>query len=395
MHRQQKNKAVDNQVRQQYLRTNASVIMPGVLLPHFRAAALVTASAVSRLDAWIDYNGDGVFSAAEQIADDLELAVGQTRLEWVVPLSAAANVLTTARFRLSTQGNLDPTGVAGNGEVEDYSVMVSRPAPGDIGIYPDPLDPGGTDQILVMAGTTGNDEFVVDPAVGGLLRIRINANTYRPAVPSADIDRFGAFGLQGNDIIDLDGSFSQASELYGDQGGDTITGTGGEDFIQGNTGNDNIFGNGGDDLLFGNSGNDKVVGNDGDDVISGGSGDDRLFGHRGDDVILGGSGADQIWGQSGGDLLVGNTSIFDNDYMALERILDEWASANSYAMRMSNINNGTGAFLNGTGVMLMTGVTVMDDGERDRYYGGTDRDGFISLLGADTISDLAADELVL
>lgn len=79
---------------------------------------------IGKLNAWLDFNGDGDFDANEQIFDDLQLLVGANELAFAVPLWATANITTYARFRYSSQTGLGPTGAAIDGEVEDYRVTV-------------------------------------------------------------------------------------------------------------------------------------------------------------------------------------------------------------------------------------------------------------------------------
>ncbi|MBM83391.1 MAG: hypothetical protein CMJ78_22765 [Planctomycetaceae bacterium] len=81
-----------------------------------------------KLDAWIDFNGDGIFSGdGEQIADDLSVSTGDSTVTFDVPAcSLSGNVI--GRFRLSTAGNLDPTGEAADDEVEDYAISITPPS---------------------------------------------------------------------------------------------------------------------------------------------------------------------------------------------------------------------------------------------------------------------------
>jgi hypothetical protein len=80
------------------------------------------------LDAWIDFNGNGVF---DHPAEHLWLGVSQTQgpgSGWIgrpfaVPSDAISGT-TYARFRLSIAGYLLPTGLAPDGEVEDYQVQI-------------------------------------------------------------------------------------------------------------------------------------------------------------------------------------------------------------------------------------------------------------------------------
>src|SRR4029077_5480153 len=76
------------------------------------------------LNAWVDWNQDGVFgdSPGEQIATDLTVS-STSVLTPTVP-AAAVPRFTYARFRCSSATGLGPTGIAPDGEVEDYRVAV-------------------------------------------------------------------------------------------------------------------------------------------------------------------------------------------------------------------------------------------------------------------------------
>lgn len=87
----------------------------------------VTASSATGnclLNAWVDYNQNGVFDSTEQIATDLAVISGNTvTLTPIVPPAALIGK-TYARFRCSSAGGDTPTGLALDGEVEDYRVTV-------------------------------------------------------------------------------------------------------------------------------------------------------------------------------------------------------------------------------------------------------------------------------
>jgi Ca2+-binding RTX toxin-like protein len=89
----------------------------------------------AKLDAWIDFNGDGSWGGpGEQIFDKVGLSPGDSVLMFDVPSYAHAGS-TYARFRLSTAGDLGTGGEAADGEVEDYQVTIISPAaaPGGFG----------------------------------------------------------------------------------------------------------------------------------------------------------------------------------------------------------------------------------------------------------------------
>jgi LruC domain-containing protein len=83
------------------------------------------ASAPAFVDAWIDFDGNGVFGTDEQIADTQAVIQGNNTLAYDVPEWAEAGN-TWARFRLSSIGGLEPTGSFSDGEVEDHQVDITE-----------------------------------------------------------------------------------------------------------------------------------------------------------------------------------------------------------------------------------------------------------------------------
>ncbi len=83
-------------------------------------------SSSNRLDAWIDFNQDEDWlDPGEQIFTDFSLGTtnGTQTLDFTVPAGTPSGT-THARFRLSTAGNLGLTGLANDGEVEDYRLTL-------------------------------------------------------------------------------------------------------------------------------------------------------------------------------------------------------------------------------------------------------------------------------
>ena len=77
------------------------------------------------IDAWLDFNGDGIWQRDEQILSNQPITdAGPVQtLNFTVPDDAVPGT-TYARVRISSDGNLGPTGYASDGEVEDYQVNV-------------------------------------------------------------------------------------------------------------------------------------------------------------------------------------------------------------------------------------------------------------------------------
>ncbi len=128
---------------------------------------------------------------------------------------------------------------------------------------------------------------------------------------------------------------------------------------------------------------------------------DYLTGGLGSDVLIGGDGDDILQGGNRDDLLIGGFTMFDGNLPALEAILREWSSNNLYDLRVGNLRQGFGA-VQGTGVRLVpsgANQTVFDDGAKDDFKGGDDRDWFFANLDRndkdrDKVSDQRSDELV-
>lgn len=79
-----------------------------------------TAGSPAFIQGWIDFNGNGSWTdAGEQIATNVSVATsGSTNITFAAPTNAVSR--TYARFRLSQDQNLAPTGRSRTGEVEDY-----------------------------------------------------------------------------------------------------------------------------------------------------------------------------------------------------------------------------------------------------------------------------------
>jgi len=105
------------------------------LIPGQQASVEVMAS-VGYLDAWIDFGADGSWSqSSDQIFHSkFIVAAGSYVFSFQVPLDAALDVDTYARFRLSSAGGLGPDGPAQDGEVEDYHIFLGAEGPGVPGV---------------------------------------------------------------------------------------------------------------------------------------------------------------------------------------------------------------------------------------------------------------------
>ncbi|MCA8998057.1 MAG: cadherin domain-containing protein [Planctomycetaceae bacterium] len=172
------------------------------LVPDRTTNLTVNAPMGGFLDAWIDFDGDGTFSASEHIFNDVNLTAGDNSLSFLVPATASTGT-TYARFRIADSAAhvTSPTGKADSGEVEDYQVEISP-----LQLISEVLfDPAGADtgneyiELRGEAGTTiadgtyfiavngdnasGNVEFVYNLSglaygANGYLLLAQNGNPY-------------------------------------------------------------------------------------------------------------------------------------------------------------------------------------------------------------------------
>ena len=113
----------------------------------------------------------------------------------------------------------------------------------------------------------------------------------------------------------------------------------------------------------GGQGGDTLTGNSLGNILIGGAGLNKITGGTGPSILIGGKGTDTVTGNSlRGDILIAGYTDYDSSSIAhdqaLELILAEWQSANSYRTRISHIKYGGG--LNGSN-KLIWGVTVHDN----------------------------------
>src|SRR5262245_9374047 len=306
----------------------------------------------------------------------------------------------------------------------EITTLNSPGAPGTATIEDDADNPG-TD-VLIVTGTSGNDVIVIEPQPrsSGQLRVVRNGHVLVSFI-SSDVPRIVAFGLEGNDKIIVNASLMQPATLFGDEGNDQLVGGrgsdqldggAGKDVIAGGLGNDTILGDAGNDVLTGGLGDDLLLGGDGNDTLDGGVGNDHLYGQAGNDtlvggvgnnivvggdgndkvvarpgrnILIGGSGRDKLYGNALDDILIAGSTAHDEDDVALQAILDEWTSSNSYATRVDNIRNGGGQ----NGAFVFDDTTVFDDGAADNLVGDGGLDWFFVGLG-DKIKDRAPSEFV-
>jgi autotransporter-associated beta strand protein len=181
-----------------------------------------------------------------------------------------------------------------------------------------------------------------------------------------------ATGVSGNDIITVLPSGANTNV--------TINGVGPIAFVTANiTGNILVFGQGGNDditvsttkaaIVDGGAGNDalKLGGNGGNSILLGQAGNDTLTGGTGRDILIGGLGIDLLTGGVNDDILIGGTTSFDTKLVALNLVMAEWRSSDSYSLRIGRIFGTIVGGLNGTNFLNMS--TVKSDTYADQLSG--------------------------
>lgn len=237
------------------------------------ATVRVVASESAKLDAWMDFNGNGSFDHPSEhigFGTSIDLLAGTNDIPINLPAGTVAGQ-SYLRFRVSTAGGLLPTGMADDGEVEDYLITVQSTSDQPVAM----LDIEGTrigitadaDDFIV---TSGRDVFFRVPR-DGVSRYEIDADQFSnvftidesiaSAIPASglmldggdrvntvqivssdltlDLSAGSIFDFNQIDLIDLGDAGSQnvivdtASALTMDPGGGGIIISGGsEDSLQ-------------------------------------------------------------------------------------------------------------------------------------------------------------------
>lgn len=158
--------------------TAAGPSLQGSTLTRGVASTLqVQAPAGGVLNAWIDWNRNGIFDTAEQVATNLTPTGGVITLT-VTPPSGTAGA-TFARFRISSASGLGPTGNAPDGEVEDYGLTLT----GSVGV---------SGVVYADANVSGD----LTSGEAGVSGVTVTAlNTAGTAVGSAVTDAAGTYAF--------------------------------------------------------------------------------------------------------------------------------------------------------------------------------------------------------
>lgn len=142
------------------------------------------------------------------------------------------------------------------------------------GVLKTRVDGGGGDDRVITNGTAAHDDITASPVDG---RVRVNqlGKTYEATAEETVIN-----GLAGPDYLQASGNLDGITRLVLDGGADNdlINGAAGLEYLFGGDGKDQVIGRGGNDVLYLGDDNDTSAwyAGDGKDVIEGGDGSDGL-----------------------------------------------------------------------------------------------------------------------
>jgi acrosin len=166
------------------------------------------------------------------------------------------------------------------------------------------------------------------------------------------------------------------------------------------TGNATLKGGSGNDTLIAGTGTDSLNGGGGNNVLLGGGGTDTLVGGgSGRSLLIGGTGTDVLTGGTGDDILIAGMTNFDSqtragNFTAVNAIMAEWTSSDSYAVRVARLLGTKSGGKNGTTLLTTTTVSSANDttSQPDTLTGGLGSDWFLG-KATDTVKDPAKGEV--
>ena len=171
------------------------VLFTSVIMANQPATITVFASANGFLNAWFDFNFNGSWNdPGEQVFTDVPVVPGANNLNYFVP-PVPSSQYTFTRFRYSTLPGLAPTGLAPDGEVEDYEIFINQEISeeADWGDAPDSPYPtlganNGASHLIVPGFYLGN---FVDPEPDGQPSLNADCDDTDCLYPSMGDDEDG------------------------------------------------------------------------------------------------------------------------------------------------------------------------------------------------------------
>ncbi|MCS7466941.1 VCBS domain-containing protein [Stieleria sp. ICT_E10.1] len=159
-----------------------------------------------------------------------------------------------------------------------------------VNLSQDAGSPTFTGDELSLRGTEGEDQIsLTSPSSGGLVEVAFQ-NAIFATIHLPNLALIQVNGEGSDDVITIDASVTNTTEL---SGGD------GQDIIQGGGGVTRIDGGAGDDELIGGAGSNTLIGGEGDDTLVDGGGINDVVDPSGTDTFVEGGGTNVFLGPTG------------------------------------------------------------------------------------------------
>jgi predicted outer membrane repeat protein len=233
---------------------------------------------------------------------------------------------------------------------------------------------------LDVSGWTGNVSLTGGAGVDTVVALKPASMTLTNTALTATDGLHGVLSRIAADRLGVDTSAPSGNE--------TIT-------ASSYTGTANLTAYGsGDATLLGGLVNGSLTiapGDTGNNILIGGYGPELLTDQgAGRNLMIGGFGADTLTG-SGNDILISGTTSYDSNLTALDAILAEWSSSDSYATRIGKIESG---IVVGWNRYALNSSTVHDELGTDLIQDGTGATGDWFIVNPrDTVASQAGEEV--
>jgi hypothetical protein len=228
-----------------------------------------------------------------------------------------AGGLTSVVVATNAAGTATAPAFTANGVTGSYSVIASTPGAAvsatftltnqNVVAAADPINPGQT--ALFVGGAPGNDLIHVEQSGGNLEVIitdpTVNLDQLVP-IPSGGFSRLVIHGGPDQNQIQVDSQVTTPAWIYAD--GDV---------------------------------SNEVQTGSGPSIVIGGAGANTITGGSGRDVLMAGAGKSTIQAGSGDALIIGGTTDYDANDQALQAILNEWSSTDTFSTRLTKLTNGS------------------------------------------------------
>jgi hypothetical protein len=134
-----------------------------------------------------------------------------------------------------------------------------------------------------------------------------------------------------------------------------------------------------EDIIGSAVGGDSMEGAAMGSILVGHGSRNSLIGGAGRNLLIGGYGTNLLEAGKSDDLIVAGETTFNDNIAALDQILAEWQSADSYAVRISDLKNGGG--LNGASRLILNATVFCTTSPAGPHFGNGGGFGQSTLLG--------------